>query len=125
MTKPFIHSLNSTQNRMISSLGTGRYRKYSPISKTHCKGDAYLSLTRRMIVRLLRDEELIQLKLTRLDIFKILKEIGLKCSLNFISKQKGKLPIYNSIPSTQKTLLYLKNLKVIFPNFNPCFLLRK
>ena len=123
-TKPFIHCLNSTQNRMISGLGSGRYRKYSPISKTQCKGDAYLALTRRMIVRLLRDTELTNLKLNRLDILKILKEIGLNCSLNFISKQRGKPPIYNSIPSTQKTLVCLNKLKIIFPNFNPEILLR-
>jgi len=124
VSKPFIHCLNSTQNRLISSFGSGRFRKYSPISKTQCKGDAYLSLTRRMIVRLLRDKELIQLKLTRLDILKILKEIGLKSSLNFISKQKGKPPIFNSIPSTNKTLGCINKIKVIFPNFNFDFLLR-
>jgi len=124
LTKPFIHCLNSTQNRLISGFGSGRYRKYSPISKTQCKGDAYLALTRRMIVRLLRDSELIQIKLTRLDILKILKEIGLKGSLNFISKQKGKLPIFNSIPSTEKTLVCLKKLKNIFPFFKPEILLR-
>jgi len=125
ITKPFIHCLNSSQNRLIASLGGGRYRKYSPISKTHCKGDAYLTLTRRMIVRLLRDEELIHVKLNRLDIFKVLKEIGLKGSLNFISKQKGKKPIFNSIPSTEKTLVSLKKLNVLFPNLDPRILLRK
>jgi len=109
---------------MISGFGSGRYRKYSPVSKTQCKGDAYLTLARRMIVRLLRDSELIQLKLTRPDILKVLKEIGLKSTLNFISKQKGKPPIFNSIPSTQKTLVCLKKLKIIFPNFNPEILLR-
>jgi len=125
ITKPFIHCLNSSQNRLIASLGGGRYRKYSPISKTHCKGDAYLTLTRRMIVRLLRDEELIHVKLNRLDIFKVLKNIGLKGSLNFISKQKGKKPIFNSIPSTEKTLVCLKKLNVLFPNLDPRILLRK
>jgi len=125
ITKPFIHCLNSSQNRLIASLGGGRYRKYSPISKTQCRGDAYLTLTRRMIVRLLRDEELIHVKLNRLDIFKVLKNIGLKGSLNFISKQKGKKPIFNSIPSTEKTLVCLKKLNVLFPNLDPRILLRK
>ena len=125
ITKPFVHCLNSSQNRLIASLGAGRYRKYSPISKTHCKGDAYLSLTRRMITRLLRDQDLIQIKLTRLDILRVLKEIGLKSSLNFISKQKGKLLIYNSIPSTEKTLVCLRKLNVLFPNLNPELLLRR
>jgi len=124
ITKPFIHNLNSSQNRLIASLGTGRYRKYSPISKTHCKGDAYLTLTRRMIVRVLRDPVLIQLELKRMDISIIMKEIGLKCSLNFISKQKGKVPIYNSIPSTEKTLVCLRKLKLIFPFFKTEILLR-
>jgi len=124
VSKPFIHCLSSTQNRLIAGFGSGRYRKYSPISKTHCKGDAYLSLTRRMVVRLLRDKELIHVQLTRLEILKVLKEIGLRSSLNFISKQKGKVLIYHSIPSTEKTLDCLKKLNVIFPNFNPCILLR-
>jgi len=125
ITKPFVHCLNSSQNRLIASLGAGRYRKYSPISKTQCKGDAYLSLTRRMITRLLRDQDLIQVELTRLDIFRILKEIGLKGSLNFISKQKGKTPIYNSIPSTEKTVVCLRKLNVLFPNLKPEILLRR
>jgi len=125
ITKPFVHCLNSSQNRLIASLGACRYRKYSPISKTQCKGDAYLSLTRRMITRLLRDQDLIQVRLTRLDIFRVLKEIGLKGSLNFISKQKGKTPIYNSIPSTEKTVVCLRKLNILFPNLNPELLLRR
>jgi len=55
-TKPYYHKNNSVQNRLISSLGSGRYRIYSPISSTHCKGDAYLDLVRRMLVRLLRTD---------------------------------------------------------------------
>jgi len=55
-TKPYYHKNNSVQNRLISSLGSGRYRIYSPISSTQCKGDAYLDLTRRMLVRLLRTD---------------------------------------------------------------------
>jgi len=55
-TKPYLHKNNSVRDRLVSGFGIGRYRIYSPISSTHCKGDAYLDLTRRMIVRLLRTD---------------------------------------------------------------------
>jgi len=55
-TKPYLHKNNSIQNRHVSSFGTSRYRVYSPVSSTQCKGDAYLDLTRRMLVRLLRTD---------------------------------------------------------------------
>jgi len=117
-TKPFNHTTNSIQARLISSFGSGRYRVYSPISSTQCKGDAYLHLTRRMIVRLLRDD------LKRKEICVVMKKIGLPCTLNFISKQKCRKVIYNSIPPTQKTLECLEKLKVIFPSFKTEILIR-
>lgn len=112
-SKPFNTALNSVQARLISNFGSSRYRLYAPISKSQCQGDAYLSLTKRMLVRYLRESSL-----SRIEISKIMKEIGLPCTLNFISKQKNKKPIYNSIPSTEKTLKVLENLSVIFPTFN-------
>jgi len=126
-TKPFYDKTHSTQFRLISSFGNGRYRTYSPISSTQCKGDAYLSLTRRMIVRLLRSGDYLsdtRLSFSRGEISKVLLEIGLKTSLNFISKQKNKPVILNSIPLTLKTLACLDKLKVIFPFFNERILLR-
>jgi len=117
-TKPFENSITSIQARLISKLGSGKYRVYSPISSTQCKGDAYLHLTRRMVVRLLRDF------LKRSEIRKIMKEIGLPCTLNFISKQKGRKVILNSVPSTEKTLESLKKLTKIFPEFKPEILIR-
>jgi len=117
-TKPFVNSINSIQARLISSFGSGKYRVYSPISSTQCKGDAYLHLTRRMIVRLLRDF------LTRSEIRKIMKEIGLPCTLNFISKQKGRKVILNSVPMTEKTFECLKKLTLIYPEFKPEILIR-
>lgn len=126
-TKPFYDKSHSAQFRLISGFGNGRYRIYSPISSTQCKGDAYLSLTRRMVVRLLRVGDYLsddRLSFSRLEISKLLSEIGLKTSLNFISKQKNKPVIFNSIPSTPKTLDCLRKLKVIFPSFNECLLIR-
>jgi len=120
-TKPFSHSTNSVQARLISSFGSGRYRVYSPISSTQCKGDAYLSLTRRMLVRVLRDEGY---SLGRKEIARLMKELGLPCSLNFISKQKGKKPIFNSIPPTAKTLIYLKKFSGVLSGFDYHSLLR-
>ena len=62
--------------------------------------------------------------LNRKEIQKIMHEIGLVCSLNFISKQKGLRVIFNSIPNTEKTKKILENFTVIFPNFDFKTLLR-
>jgi len=125
-TKPFVNSINSIQARLISSFGSGRYRVYSPISSTQCKGDAYLNLTKRMLVRLLRDDLTLNLKLnlTRSEIARLMKEIGLSCSLNFISKQKNRKMIYNSIPPTEKTLAVLERFNLFFPSFDKNILIR-
>jgi len=112
-TKPFVHSTNSNQARLISSFGSGRFRLYSPISSTQCKGDAYLFLTKRMLVRVLRMGYPLELK--RFEIARIMKEIGLPCNLNFISKQKNRCVIHNSIPQTEKTLEILRKFSVVYP----------
>ena len=127
-TKPFTDRGICIQSRLISSFGSGRYRMYSPISASQCKGDAYLNLTRRMLVRLLRtDHVFLGVKhqdFSRMDICKILNEIGLKTTLNFISKQKDARIILNSIPATPKTLECLRKLHVVFPSFDPGILIR-
>ena len=125
-TKPHLEKTVCVQSRLISGFGTARYSMYSPVSSSQCKGDAYLSLTRRMLVRLLKnDSSLIGVtKVTRIDIQKILKNIGLSCTLNFISKQRNKKFIYNSIPITQKTLSVLEKFSVVFPTFEKRILLR-
>jgi len=125
-TRPYLEKTSCIQARLISSFGTSRYSVYSPISSTQCKGDAYLSLTRRMLVRLLKnDSKLLEtVEVTRVDIQKILKNIGLTCTLNFISKQKDKKFIYNSIPITQKTLKVLEDFTLVFPSFEKSMLLR-
>jgi len=123
-TKPFIHSANAIQARLISSFGSGRYRIYSPISSTQCKGDAYLSLLKRMLVRVLRNGDSPILKngdspiLKRCEIARIMKEIGLPCSLNFISKQKDRVVIFYSIPQTEKTMECLRKFTVVYPFIN-------
>ena len=125
-TKPFVHSFNSVQARLISSFGSGKYRVYSPISSTQCKGDAYLTLTRRMLVRILRDDlsQNLKLNLNRSEIARVMGEIGLSCSLNFISKQKDRKVIYNSIPPTEKTLVVLEKFNRVFPSFDKNLFLR-
>jgi len=125
-TKPHLEKSSSLLARKISGFGTSRYSMYSPVSSTQCKGDAYLSLTRRMLVRLLKNDcTLLGLKkVTRLEIQKILKELGLKCTLNFISKQQDKKFIFNSIPHTNKTIVILENFTVVFPTFDKRILLR-
>ena len=121
-TKPFIHSANAIQARLISSFGSGRYREYSPISSTQCKGDAYLSLLKRMLVRVLRNGDSPILK--RCEIARIMKEIGLPCSLNFISKQKDRGVIFYSIPQTEKTMVCLRKFAVVYPFIDINLLIR-
>jgi len=124
-TRPYPEKTSCIQARLISNFGSARYSLYSPISSTQCKGDAYLSLLRRMLVRLLKnDSDLLGVTLTRGDIQKILKSIGLSCTLNFISKQKDKKFIYNSIPATLKTLKVLESFTIVFPSFDKKMLLR-
>jgi len=125
-TKPYLEKSSSILARKISGFGSSRYSLYSPVSSTQCKGDAYLSLLRRMLVRLLKnDSEFLGIKqLSRLEIQKILKELGLSCTLNFISKQQNKKFIYNSIPHTHKTLVILEKFMVVFPSFDKRIFLR-
>jgi len=118
-TKPFVHMQNSMQARLIASFGSNRFRIYSPISNSHCRGDAYLSLSRRTIVRFLRIQDF-----SRGEIYNIMKQISLPCTKNFISKQKGLDPILNSLPNTQKIKTILENLSVLFPQFKPNLFLR-
>ena len=124
-TRPYQEKTSCIQSRLISNFGSARYSLYSPISSTQCKGDAYLSLLRRMLVRLLKNDSVLTgVVLTRTDIQKILKSVGLSCTLNFISKQKDKKFIYNSIPATQKTLKVLELFTIVFPSFEKRMLLR-
>jgi len=125
-TKPYLDKNSSILARKISSFGSARYSIYSPVSSTQCKGDAYLSLTRRMLVRLLKNDcGILGLKkVSRSNIQKILNQIGLRCTLNFISKQQDKKFIYNSIPTTHKTLTILEKFVVVFPLFEKRILLR-
>jgi len=125
-TKPHLDKNSSLLTRKISSFGASRYSLYSPVSSTQCKGDAYLSLTKRMLVRLLKNDCCLLglTQVSRLEIQKILKELGLKCTLNFISKQQDKKFIFNSIPTTQKTLEVLEKWSVMFPSFDKRILIR-
>jgi len=118
-TKPFVHMQNSMQARLIASFGSVRFRIYSPISNSHCRGDAYLSLSRRTIVRFLRLQGF-----NRGEIHTVMKQITLPCTKNFISKQKGLYPILNSLPNTQKIKNILENLSVLFPQFKSNLFLR-
>jgi len=126
-TNPFKDKSHSMQSRLIAGFGGMRYRIYSPVSSSHTRGDAYLNLTRRMVVRLLRTDNFLldnNTHFSRLEISKILKKIGLNTSLNFISKQKNLCVILNSIPSTPKTLECLKKFHVLFPFFDYNMLIR-
>jgi len=75
-----------------------------------------------MLVRVLRTSH--PLKLKRFEIARIMKKIGLPCSLNFISKQKDRCVIHNSIPQTEKTLEILKKFSVAYPFYDINILIR-
>lgn len=126
VTKPYLEKSSSVLARKISGFGTSRYSVYSPVSSTQCKGDAYLHLTRRMLVRILKNDcGLLNInKISRLEIQRILKQVGLRCTLNFISKQQNKKFIFNSIPHTPKTIKVLEKFMVVFPSFDKRILLR-
>jgi len=122
-TKPYKNTISASQNRLIAGLGTRRFRLYNPVSSNQLSGDAYLNLTRRMIVRILRNGQT-GYSFSRLEVFTLMKQLGLPCTKNFISKQKDLFFIYNSIPKTEKTLDILRKFSVIFPHFDINALLR-
>jgi len=73
-----------------------------------------------MLVRVLRQNSILK----RTEIARLMKEIGLSCSLNFISKQKDRSAIFYSIPQTEKTLYYLRRFGVVYPSFDVNLLIR-
>lgn len=91
-------------------------------------GDAYVSLTKRMLVRICLSDPLtygVKENLTRGEILKIMRVIGVKTLPGFLSKQKGLPAHQNSLPSTKKVMDILLKFKCIFPDFPVELLLRK
>jgi len=107
--------------RGISTLGTKK-----TVGKS--VGDAYVSLTKRMLVRICLSDPLsfgVKENLTRGEVLKIMKVIGVNTLPNFLSKQKGLLPHYNSLPATKKVMGILLKFKCIFPDFPVDLIVRK
>jgi len=75
-----------------------------------------------MLVRVLRKGY--STKLERWEIARIMREIGLSCSLNFISKQKDRSVIFYSIPQTEKTMDCLRKFTIAYPFFDVNLLIR-
>ena len=121
-SKPFDSIQKCLFFRNLSLLGT----KKNVVGKV--LGDAYVSLTKRMLVRICLSDPLtfgVKENLTRGEILKIMKVIGVKTLPNFLSKQKGLSPQQNSLPSTKKVMEVLQKFKCIFPDFPVDLLLRK
>jgi len=91
-------------------------------------GDAYVTLTKRMLVRICLTKPLpygVKENLTRSEVLKIMSAVGVKTLPNFLSKQKGLLPQQNSLPSTKKVMEILLKFKCIFPDFPIELLIRR
>ena len=91
-------------------------------------GDAYVSLTKRMLVRICLTEPLpfgVKENLTRSEVLKIMSVLGVKTLPNFLSKQKGLLPQRNSLPPTKKVMEILLKFKCVFPDFPIEHLIRR
>jgi len=84
------------------------------------KGDAYLSILKRMLVRICMTDPLtfgVKENLSRVEIIRLMNTLGLKTLPNFLSKQRGLKPIYNSIPPSPQVLSKLIKFKQIFTDF--------
>jgi len=91
------------------------------------KGDAYLCLLKRMLVRICMNDPLsfgVKEKLTRIEIIRIMGAVGLKTLPNFLSKQRDLYPLYHSVPASPSVLKVMEKFKCIFPDFPEELLLR-
>jgi len=91
------------------------------------KGDAYLCLLKRMLVRICMNDPLtfgVNENLSRVEILRIMNSVGLKTLPNFLSKQKALFPIYHSVPASPSVLKVLEKFKCVFPDFPEELLLR-
>jgi len=81
-----------------------------------------------MLVRICLSDPLsygVKENLTRDDVLKIMNVVGMKTLPNFLSKQKGLLPLQHSLPPTKKVMDILLKFKCIFPDFPIELILRR
>jgi len=113
--------------RSISSLSGNRYNKYYPLNLVKSDGRTYLSLTKRMLVRVLLNSSSI-LKIDRSfersEIVEIMGMLGMKCLKDYVSKQRLTYPIPRSLPATDEIRSILIKFKNLFPSFDINYLLR-
>lgn len=124
LSKPYKTLNECSYHRNLSKVLN--YPKYESVGSL--RGDAYVSLTKRMLIRICLNKALeygVQEKLPRDEIQKILGVVGLKVLPNFFSKQRKLDPIPHSLPRTQKVLEILQKFKCIFPDFPIERILRK
>ena len=122
ISRPYYSIIDCQRNRKLSSLGNKRFNSYYPSNTiTNDKNGGYVSLTKRMLVRaLLQYPEWFGLSkdiITRQFIVQLLSEIGIKCLVGFVSKQKDAPFIENTLPGTKKVLDLLDRLTSKLPEF--------
>ena len=113
--------------RSISSLSSNRYNKYYPLNLVKSDGRTYLSLTKRMLVRVLLNSSSFlktDRSFERSEIVEIMGALGVKCLKDYVSKQRHAYPIPKSLPATDEIRSILKRFKDLFPSFDINYLLR-
>ena len=113
--------------RSISSLSSNRYNKYYPLNLVRSDGRTYLSLTKRMLVRVLLNSSSFlktDRPFERSEIVEIMGKLGIKCLKDYVSKQRLTYPIPRSLPGTDEIRSILEKFKKLFPSFDINFLLR-
>jgi len=113
--------------RSISSLSSNRYNKYYPLNLVKSDGRTYLSLTKRMLVRVLLNSPSvlkIDRSFDRSEIVEIMGLLGIKCLKDYVSKQRLAYPIPKSLPATDEIRSILEKFKGLFPSFDIYYLLR-
>lgn len=129
-TKPFLNKIQCQVHRKLSKLHKHKYSERDFIKSSNSNKTSFEKICIRMIIRILfqRPDVLgidVDLKMTRSLCQQILNSIQISVTLNYISREKSKPFILNSVPTVEKTLLVLSNLAIKFPSLNRDMILRK
>ena len=122
ISRPYYSIVDCLRNRKLSSLGNKKFNTHYPSNAlVNDKKGGYVTLTKRMLVRaLLQHPEWFGLSkdiITRQFIVQLLSEIGIKCLVGYVSKQKDAPFIENTLPGTTKVFELLDRLTVKLPEF--------
>jgi hypothetical protein len=128
-TKPFKDVLTCKLAREIGGLHKNKFSTLDHINTNTGNKDSFKKICVRMIIRLLYQRPdilgLNSLSIDRKTCQEILQMLKIQVSLNYISQQKSKSFISNSVPSVEATRDLLNKLKEIFNDLNINKILRK